>query len=56
MGARHHARDDAPLHLGKSGLRLPAEVCRVARDAKLRQPVFLGMREDKDASQVTRER
>ncbi len=39
----------------------PVSVCQLkfaewTRDAKLRQPVFLGMREDKDASQVTRER
>ena len=38
----------------------PVFVCQLkfaewTRDAKLRQPVFLGMREDKDARQVTRE-
>jgi bifunctional non-homologous end joining protein LigD len=38
----------------------PAFVCQIkfaewTRDGKLRQPVFLGLREDKDAHQVTRE-
>jgi bifunctional non-homologous end joining protein LigD len=39
----------------------PEMVCQVkfsewTRDDKLRQPVFLGLREDKDAGEVVRER
>lgn len=39
----------------------PVFVCQVkfaewTRDAKLRQPVFLGLREDKAASEVTKEK
>ncbi|HEU6447233.1 MAG TPA: non-homologous end-joining DNA ligase [Verrucomicrobiae bacterium] len=39
----------------------PALVCQIkfsewTRDAKLRQPVFLGLREDKDAAEVVREK
>jgi bifunctional non-homologous end joining protein LigD len=39
----------------------PEMVCQVkfsewTRDDKLRQPVFLGLREDKDAQEVVREK
>lgn len=55
MGARHHAFDDAENALGKSGFRRANQIRRVTRDGKLRQPVFLGLREDKKASEVRRE-
>jgi bifunctional non-homologous end joining protein LigD len=39
----------------------PVMVCQIkftewTRDDRLRQPVFLGIREDKDASEVVREK
>ena len=38
----------------------PAQICQIkfsewTRDGKLRQPVFLGLRDDKDASEVVRD-
>jgi bifunctional non-homologous end joining protein LigD len=49
-----------PSMMGKMHWVNPAFVAQIkfaewTRDGKLRQPVFIGLREDKEASEVTRE-
>ena len=56
MGAGDYARHDAENPLGESRFCLSGEVLPSGRAmGKLRQPVFLGLREDKNPGEVRRE-
>jgi len=44
------------LPLGETGDGLPSQICEWARDDRLRHPVFLGLREDKNTSDVVHEK
>jgi len=59
--ASHHGTGMPIAEMKKCHWLKPELVCQVkfsewTRDAKLRQPVFLGIREDKDASEVVKEK
>jgi hypothetical protein len=49
-------RRNATGPLGKTGDGLPGSIFEWTRDDRLRQPVFLGIREDKAAQDVVREK
>jgi ATP-dependent DNA ligase len=53
-------REEPPAKMKRCHWVEPKLVCQVkfsewTRDGKLRQPVFLGLRDDKDAGEVVRE-
>jgi bifunctional non-homologous end joining protein LigD len=43
------------MHLDQASVRLQGQFAEWTRDGKLRQPVFLGLRDDKKAAEVVRE-
>src|SRR5262249_3175711 len=55
-GPRITAAEMRKCHWVKPEMVCQIEFSEWTRDAKLRQPVFLGLREDKDASEVVREK
>jgi len=54
-GSRNHALDDEKNALVNPKFVAQIKFAEWTRDGKLRQPVFLGMREDKEATKVRRE-
>ena len=56
MGPGVDRRRNETLPLGQAIDGLPGQFTEWTRDDRLRQPVFLGLREDKKASEVMREK
>ena len=55
MEPRHHARHYEALPLGRTGVGRQVKFTEWTQDGRHRQPVFLGLRTDKQAKDVVRE-
>jgi bifunctional non-homologous end joining protein LigD len=55
VASRCHASGHEALRVGRPGAGRPGQFTEWTSDGQLRQPVFLGLRSDKDPKEVVRE-